>query len=92
MAKEVRGAKRQSGVLDEGDVSGSGGARITQAADKREEFGHYLGPPAEVRVPAALLHINPLICKRSVPAVNAVEGRFYGNDREGDETMPPGPD
>ena len=53
MAEEVRGAKRQSGVLDEGDASGSGGADQSQPADKREEFGHYLGPPAEVRAPAA---------------------------------------
>ena len=52
MAGEVRGAKRQSGVLDEGDASGSGGADQSQPADKREEFGLYLGPPADVRVPA----------------------------------------
>ena len=92
LAGEVRGAKRQSGVLHEGDASGSGGAGQSQPADKREEFGHYLGPPAEVRVPAAPLRANPLIRKRLVPAVNAVEGRCYGNDREGDETMPPAQD
>ena len=92
MAEGVRGAKRQSGVLDEGDASGSGGAGQSQPADKREEFGQYLGPPAEVRAPAAPLRANPLICKRLVPAVNAVEGRCYGNDREDDETMPPGHD
>ena len=91
-AEEVRGAKRQSGVLDEGDTAGSGGAGLTQLADKCEEFGHYLGPHAEVRVPAAPLRANPLICKRLVPAVNAVEGLCYGNYREGDETMPPGQD
>ena len=85
MAGEVRGAKRQSGVLDEGDASSAGGVGQSQPAEKREEFGHYLGPPAEVRVPVA-----PLIRKRLVPAVNAVEGLCYGNDREGDETMPPG--
>ena len=92
MAGEVRGAKRQSGVLDEGDAFGLGGAGQSQPANKREEFGHHLGPPAEVRVPAAPLRANPLIRKRLVPAVNAVEGRCYGNDREGDETMPPGQD
>ena len=92
MAGEVRGAKRQSGVLGEGDASGSGGAGLTQLADKCEEFGHYLGPPAEVRVPEAPLRTNPLIRKRLVPAVNAVEGHCYGNDREGDETIPPGRD
>ena len=77
-------------MLDQGDASGSSGAGQSQPADKREEFGHYLGPPVEVRVPAAPLRANPLIRKRLVPVVNAVEGRCYGNDREGDETMPPG--
>ena len=38
------------------------------------------------------MRANPLIHKRLVPAVNTVEGRCYGNDREGDETMPPGQD
>ena len=75
MAEEVRGAKRQSGVPDEGYASGSGGAGPLQPADKREEFGHNLGPPAEVRVPIAPLRANSLIRKRLVPAVNAVEGR-----------------
>ena len=51
-----------------------------------------MGPPAEVRVPAAPLRANPLIRKRLVPAVNAVEGPCYGNDREGDEMMPLGRD
>ena len=49
MAEEVRGVKRQSGVEDEGGASGSGRACQSQPADKREEFGHYLGPPAGVR-------------------------------------------
>ena len=75
MAGEVRGAKRQCGLLDEVDASGSRGAGLTQPADKREEFGHDLGPPAEVRAPAAPLRNNTLIRKRLVPAVNAVEGR-----------------
>ena len=92
MAGKVRGAKWQSGVLDERDTSGLGGAGQSQPADKREEFGHYLGPPAEVRAPAAPLRENPLIRKRLVPAVNAVEGRCYGNDREAGETMPSGQD
>ena len=92
MAGEVRGAKRQSGVLDEGDASGSRGASQSQPIDRREEFRHYLGPPAQVRALAAPLRANPLIRKRLVPAVNAVEGRCYGNDREDDETMPPGQD
>ena len=86
----MRGAKRQSLVLDEGDAPSSGGTGPSQPADKREEFGHYQDPPAEVRVPAAPLRANPLIRKRLVPAVNAVEGLCHGNDREGDETMPPG--
>ena len=90
MAEEVRGAKRQSGVLDDGDASSSGGAGQSQPADKRKEFGQYRGPPAEVRVPAAPLRANPLIRKRLVPSVNAVEGRCNGNDCEGDEMMPPG--
>ena len=84
LAEEVRGAKRQSRVLDERDVAGSGGAGQSQPANKSEEFGHYLGAPAEVRVPAAPLRDNPLIHKRLVPAVNAAEGHCYGNDREGD--------
>ena len=92
VAEEVRGAEWQSGVLDEGDASGSRGAGLTQPADKREEFGHYVGPPAEVRVPAAPLRKNLLIRKLLVPAVNAVEGRCYGNDREDDVTMPTGHD
>ena len=86
------GFNQQSEVLDAGDASGSGGAGLTQPTDKREEFGRYVGPPAEVRVPAAPLRNNPLIRKRLVPVVNALEGRCYGNDREDDETMPPGQD
>ena len=43
-------------------------------------------------MPAAPLRSNPLIRKRLIPAVNAVEGRCYGNDRVGDETKPPGQD
>ena len=42
-------------------------------------------------MPAAPLR-NPWIRKRLVPAMNTVEGHFHGNDREGDETMPPGQD
>ena len=89
MAEEVRGAQRKSGMLGERDACGSGGAGQSQPANKREEFGHYQGPPAEVRAPAAPLRANPLIRKRLVPVVNAVQGHCYGNDREGDETMPP---
>ena len=49
----------------------------------------YLGPPTELRVPAAPLRTNPLIRKRSLSVVNAVEGRCYGNNHEDDESMPP---
>ena len=80
MAEKVRGAKRPCGVLDEGDTYGLGGAGLSQPGDEREEFGHYLGPPAEVRVPAAPLRANPLIRRRLVPVVNAVEGRCHGNE------------
>ena len=60
MAEEVRGAKRQSGVLDEGDASGAGGVGQAKPANKHEEFGHYLGSPAKVRVPAAPLALKSL--------------------------------
>ena len=41
-------------------------------------------------MPAVPLRDNPLTRERLVPAVNAVERHCYGNDREGDEMMPPG--
>ena len=89
MVEGVRGAKRQSGVLDEGDASGSGGVGQAQPADKCKEFGYNLCPPAEVRVSTAPLRKSPLIRKRLGPAVNAAEGSCSGNDREDDEAMPP---
>ena len=56
-----RRAKRQSVEIDDGGASGSGGECQVQHADRREEYGHYLGPPAEVKAPAAPLRRNPLI-------------------------------
>ena len=44
MAEEVRGAKRQSGVLDEGDASGSGGAGLSQPAEKTRGIRALPGP------------------------------------------------
>ena len=64
MAREVRGATRQSGMLDEGDAAGLGGAGLPQPTDKRAESGHYLGPPVEARAPAAPLRNNSLIRER----------------------------
>ena len=47
--------------------------------DRRDGYGQLLGPPPEVRAPAAPLRQNPLIRKRLVLAVNAVEHGCYGN-------------
>ena len=64
--------------LNEGMGSGAGGDSQTQA-DRRDGYGQLLGPPPEVRAPAAPLRNNPLISKRLVPTVNAVEHGCYGN-------------
>ena len=58
--------------------SGAGGDTQTQP-DSCDGYRQLLGPPQEVRVPAAPLRTNPLICKCLVPAANAVEHGRYGN-------------
>ena len=60
-----------------------------QPADRREEYGHFLDPPAEVRAQAAPLRHNPLIRKHLGPAVNAVEHQSHGNVCKDTETIPP---
>ena len=72
--KNLRGRE-----LDEGLGSGSRGDGQAQPDDKRDGYGQRLGPPPEVRVPAAPLRKNPLIRKCLAPAVNAVEHDCYGN-------------
>ena len=78
MAEGTVRANRRGRESDEGLGSGSGGDDKAQPDDKRDGYGQRLGPPPEVRVPAAPLRKNPLICKRLVPAVNAVYHGCYG--------------
>ena len=70
---------RQGRELDEGLGSVSGGHGRTQPDDRSDGYGQRLGPPPEVRVPAAPLRKNPLIRKRLVPTVIAVEHGCHGN-------------
>ena len=72
------GTNRRGRELDEGLGSGSGGIGQAPPDNKRDGYGQCLGPPPEVRVPAAPLRKNPLIRKRLVPAVAAVEHVCYG--------------
>ena len=69
---------RKRRELDEGMASGAGGDSQSEP-DRRDGYGQLLGPPPEVRARAAPLRNNPLICKRLVPTVNAVEHGCYGN-------------
>ena len=69
----------QKRVLDEGVGSGSGGENQAQL-DNRGTYGWILGPPLEVRAPAAPMRNNPLFRKRLLPAVNDVERPCHGSD------------
>ena len=79
MAEGAVRTNRRGRELDEGMGSGSGGDCQAQLDDMRDWYGQRLGPPPEVRVPAAPLRKNPLIRKRLAPAVNAAEHDCYGN-------------
>ena len=79
MAEGTARPNRQGRELDEGLGSGSGGDGQAQPDDRRDRYGQRLGPPPEVRVPAAPLRKNPLIRKRLVSPVNAVEHGCHGN-------------
>ena len=78
LAEGAARGSRPRRELDEGVGSGAGGDSRTQC-DSRDGYGQLLGPLPEVRAPAAPLLANPLIRKRLVPAVNAVEHGCYGN-------------
>ena len=78
MAEGTALTNRRGRELDEGMGSGSGGDR-TQPGDRRDGYGQRLGPPTEVRVPAAPLRKKPLIRKRLILDVNAVEHNCHGN-------------
>ena len=71
MAEGTARTNRRGRELDEGLGSGSRGGGQAQPDDRRDGYGQRLGPPPEVRVPAAPLRKNPLIRKRLAPAVNA---------------------
>ena len=79
MAEGTARTNRWGRELDEGLGSGSAGDGQAQPDDRRDGYGQRLGPPQEVRVPAAPLRKIPLIRKRLAPAVNAVEHDCYGN-------------
>ena len=79
MAEGAARTNRRGRELDERLGSGSGGDGQALPDDRRDGYGQRLGPPPEVRVPAAPLRKNPLIRKRLAPAVNAVEHDCYGN-------------
>ena len=81
--------RRPRRELDQGIGSGAGGDSRSQPDDRRDGYGQLLGPPPEVRVPAAPLRQNPLIRKRLAPAMNAVERACYGNACNGDERESP---
>ena len=76
--------RRPRRELDEGMGSGAGGDSRSQPDDRRDGYGQLLGPPPEVRVPAAPLCKNLLIRKHLAPAVNSVEHACYGNACNGD--------
>ena len=84
---ELMGRRRRE--LEEGPGSGSWGDIQAQPNDRRNGYGQRLGMPPEVRVPAAPFRSNPLVCKRLVPAVNAVERGCHGSACEGDVTESP---
>ena len=73
MAEGTACERRPRRELDECMGSGAGGDSRSQPDDRRDGYGQLLGPPPEVRVPAAPLRKNPLIRKCLAPAVNAVE-------------------
>ena len=75
--------KRKRREMDQGVGSVAVGDSQTQP-DRRDGYVQLLGPPLEVRAPAAPLRNNPLNRKRLVPAVNAVEHGCYGNACNGD--------
>ena len=79
MTEGTARTNRRGRELDEGLGYGSGGDGQAPPDDRRDGYGQRLGPPPEVRVPAAPSRKNPLIRKRLVPAVNAVEHDCYGN-------------
>ena len=72
MAEGTVRTNRRGQELDEGLGSGSWGDGLAQPGDRRDGYGKRLGPPPEVRVPAAPLRNNPFIRKRLVPALIAV--------------------
>ena len=78
MAEGAGCLTRKRRELDEGMGSGTGGDSWTQP-NRRDGYRQLVGPPQEVRAPAAPLRNNPLIRKRLVPAVIAVEHGCYGN-------------
>ena len=86
MAEEAELMGPRKRVLDEGVGPGAGGGDQTQADDRRP-YGQFLGPPPEVRVPAAPMHNKPLIRNRLAPAhaVNTVEHLWHGSDCGGNE-------
>ena len=79
MAEGTALTNRRGRDLDEGLGSGLGGDGRSLPDVRRDGYGQRLGPPPEVRVPAAPLRKNPLIRKRLVPAVNAAEHHCHGN-------------
>ena len=60
MAEGDARTNRRGRELDEGLGSGSGGDGLAQPDDRRDGYGHRLGPPPGVRVPAAQLAQKPL--------------------------------
>ena len=78
MAEGTALTRRLGRELDEGLGSGARGDGLAKPDDRRDVYGQHLGPPPEVRVPAAPLRKNPLIRKRLAPAVNAAEHDCYG--------------
>ena len=79
MAEGSGWTNRRGRELHEGLGSGSGADGQAQPDDRRDRYGQRLGPPLEVRVPTAPLRNNPLIRKRLVLAVNAVEHGCHSN-------------
>ena len=79
MAEGTACERRTRRELDEDMGSGARGDSGSQPDDRRDGYGQLPGPPPEVRRPAAPFRKNPLIRKRLVPAVNAVERACYGN-------------
>ena len=92
MAEGTAYERRPRRELDEGMGTGAGGDSRSQPDDKHDGYGQLLGPPPEVRVPAAPWRKNPLILKRLAPAVNAVERACYGNACDDDVRESPRPD